>query len=45
MSIRLLSPKSSLKSGRQSRGKVPEVWWERLVKKIGFEPRVKKRRS
>ena len=34
------------KSEKQSRGKVPEVYGgnrQRLVKKVGFEPRVKKR--
>ena len=44
----LISPKSSLSPRTQSMGKVPNVyrlWWERLVKKIGFEPREKKRRS
>jgi len=41
----IISPKSGLSPRRQSRDKVSEVYGGRLVKKIGFETRVKKRRS
>ena len=42
----IISPKSNLNPRRQSKGKVPKayIWWERPVKKVGFESRVKKRR-
>jgi len=38
----IISPKSGLSPRKQSRRKVPEVYGGRLVKKIGFEPRVKR---